>query len=61
MLILLLYQKAKDCIGDDESLPKLDLSGHSTRRTYATVDNTYPECFVQACRLKDNETYIGIL
>jgi len=42
-----IMNKAKNCIGNDESLSKIELSGHSTRRTYATVDNTYPECFMQ--------------
>ena len=51
-LCLSILPQAKNCIGNDESLPKIDLSGHSTRRTYATVDSTYPECIVQGhCKI----------
>ena len=39
-----IVNKAKDCIGRNETLPAIELSSRSTRRTYATEDNVYPEC-----------------
>ena len=36
--------KARDCIGRNESLPAIDLSANSRRRTYATEDDVYPDC-----------------
>merc|ERR1712038_17887 len=39
-----LLNRAKDCIGRNETLPAIDLSSRSMRRTYATEDNVYPKC-----------------
>jgi hypothetical protein len=39
-----LRSKSEVCIGEDESLPIMELSGGSTRRTYATEDDEYPKC-----------------
>ena len=39
--------KAGECVGGDAALPRLELSGGSTRTTFATVDNVYPECLAR--------------
>merc|ERR1712038_1017976 len=39
-----ILNKAKDCIGRNETLPAIELSSRSLRRTYATEDDVYPDC-----------------
>ena len=39
-----MLDKARDCIGRNESLPAIDLSANSRRMTYATEDDIYPDC-----------------
>ena len=39
-----MLDKARDCIGRNESLPAIELSANSRRRTYATEDSIYPDC-----------------